>query len=117
MAQRFVKLSPLQESAVIARLKPLNGVNKIYFTFVPNSIYEVDEAGLNGLKKEYKLVLTGRGGLIQQGIDMGLKFTKSLPCVSCAKKRNRNPEDYAKYEFEMFVEVDSEGNILTSEYV
>jgi hypothetical protein len=97
----------------IARLKPFNGTEKVYFTFAPSQIYEVDEEGLADLK-EY--LLKFKGDLANEGLEMGLKYTEKKPCVTCAKRRGDNIHSLTIYEFDMFLECDDLGNILESEY-
>lgn len=117
MARKYIKLSPFQQSALIAKLKPIDSETKVYFTFVPNRVYEVDDVGLVDLKRNNRLILYGKGEMIQRALDMKLKYKKTIPCISCAKRKGRDPENYARYEFEMFLEVDIDGNILENEYV
>lgn len=117
MGQRLVMINPILTTNITARLRIENNQDYVYKSFVPSTIYSVNEVGFEDLKK-YKSTFVKTDSKVQQGLDLKLKHTVDKSgCSPCAKRRGIDPKLLYKYSFYTFVEVDEYGNILKTELI
>ena len=106
-----VRLTPLQRISVTARLRPLDSTEYQYHVFVADTVYEVNEKGLEDLKA-LRLRLQWNDPRLQQGYSLNLKSKKEkyTGCGGCAKKRGLNPDSLNPQSFSLFNEVIKNGD-------